>query len=396
MSATGPADESDKPPAPSSQPQSPDSTSSGEARLAALSPVAEPRDPVGWLDVPLFPFHLAKWGWRKCGPDVRSTVRVIVWVALITGIVWLAFRYGPLVVQAVVGWKSSPEWEAFLIRFVTSPAAAGAAALLAAIIAAGSFARGLKHTKQEAQAKAWWEQFEWVSDRVVPKDPKQERLHHGLATALLGALEATAGGAFQREAVAGIRHTYIRGTAIPLNEASLGELNAQLREVRTFAEASWIDPDQQLQTHFQSYSYLLEMLVALRSTWKPEDVILMPPGALPAKLPSKAHAVIRTRRRRVVVSATSARNLHMVFRAGQERLRNHMTVLQADCLVVVTLNTPQRGVLEYLDSNPGTYIVQWHPDEGPAALRERIETHIESDQPVHTPPANDGLPAQPS
>lgn len=386
MNSSGPADERDKP-------QSPDSISIGEERFTPIGPISEPRDPVEWLDVPLFPFRLAKSGWRKCGPYLRSTVRVIVSVALIAGIAWLASWYGPLVIHAVIGWKTASEWEAFLVRFLTSPAAAGGAALLAAIIAAGSFARGLKHTKQEAQATAWWEQFEWVSDRVVPKDPKQERLHHGLATALLAALEATVDGIFQRRAVSGIRHTYIRGTSIPLNEASLGELNAQLREVRTFAEASWIDPDPQLQNHFQSYSYLLEMLVAIRTTWKAEEVVLMPAGALPAKLPSKAHAVIRTRRHRVVVSATSAKDVRMAVRGGQERLRDHMTVLQADRLVVVSLNAPRRAATEYIESNPGTYVVQWHPDEGSAALRKRIETHVESDQPVQNLPASEELPA---
>jgi hypothetical protein len=300
-----------------------------------------------------------------------------------------------------VGWKTGAEWEAFLQRFITSPAAAGTAALLAAIIAARSFAKGLNHTKEEAQAnrskeaaEAWWEQFEWVTDRIVPKDPKQERLHNGLATSLLGALEATAGGKFQRRAVDGIRDTYIRGTAIPLSKATLGELRAQLREVRTFAEASWISGDPKLKTHVQAYVYLLETLVALRTACKPEDIIIEPAEHHSWKPQCKAHALVRIDRHWVVVNATSrqAENLDMKTKTDLDRVTDHMGDLKADFLVVVALNPLQNVTWQETHSkDPCVRLIHWDPKEDAAELRKRIELHIGPHSPTSSLPANEAL-----
>ncbi|MDR6508082.1 hypothetical protein [Arthrobacter oryzae] len=313
----------------------------------------------------------------------------------------MAFSYGEEVYRSVVGWKTGAEWEAFLQRFITSPAAAGTAALLAAIIAARSFARGLNHTKEEAQAnrikeaaEAWWEQFEWVTDRIVPKDPKQERLHNGLATSLLRALEATAGGEFQRGAVDGIRHTYIRGTAIPLSKATLGELRAQLREVHTFAEASWISGDPKLKAHFRAYVYLLETLVALRTAWKTEDIVVEPAEQYLWKSRCKAHALVRIHRHWVVVNATTrkAEDLGMETKTDLDRVTDHMGDLKADFLVVVALNPLENVTWQETHSkDPRIRLVHWDPKEDAAELRERIELHIGPDGPTSSLPANEEL-----
>ncbi|MBF4992727.1 hypothetical protein ITX31_01190 [Arthrobacter gandavensis] len=301
-----------------------------------------------------------------------------------------------------MGWKTGPAWEAFLLRFITSPAAAGTAALLAAIIAARSFAKGLKHTKEEAQAnrrkeaaEAWWEQFEWVSDRIVPKDPKQERLHNGLATALLGALETTADGDFQREAVDGIRHTYIRGSEIPLSEATLGELRARLREVRTFADGSWISGDESLQSHFRAHVFLLETLVALRTVWKPGDIVIsdeLPRGNPQFRVQDWVDAVVRIDRHWVAVNTTQVRTVHTrsYVRRIADRLKpEHMNELNADFVVVVSRNQLRPGMWQGVASNPTVRLIHWDPKEGAAELRKRMELHIGADSPASRLAAKD-------
>lgn len=364
---------------------------------ATQDPMTPTLDRIGWL----FPVHLARFGWEKFGEDARSTLRIVVWLALLVLIISVVLSHSETAYKAVIGWKTGPEWQVFLQDFVTSPAAAGAAALLAAIIAARSFARGLNHTKEEARAnrikeaaESWWEQFEWVTDRIVPKDPKQERLHNGLATSLLGALEATAGGMFQREAVDGIRHTYIRGTAIPLSKATLGELMAQLREVRTFADASWISGDPALQAHVRAYVYLLETLVALRTAWKTEDIVIEPAEQYPWKSRSKVHALVRIHRQWAVVNATSrpARSIDMRDITSLDRVTEHMKELEADFLVVVALNPLQNGTWQETRSqDPRVRLIHWDPKEDPSELRKRIELHIGPDNPASSLPGNEEL-----
>lgn len=354
----------------------------------------ERRDRVGWLDVPLSPFRLVHFVWMKLPSHVRSIARIVFWVALLAGFGWVAFSYSETVYRSVMGWKTGAEWEAFLLRFTTSPAAAGIAALLAAIIAARSFAKGLNHTKQEAQAnrdkeaaEKWWEQFEWVSDRIVPKDPKQERLHNGLATALLGALEKAASGEFQRGAVNGIRDTYLRGSALPLSMATLGELKARLREVRTFAEASWISGDKSLESHFRHHVFLLETLTALRTAWKPEDIVISdePPRGEPrSKVPYWVSALVRIDRHLVVVNTTQTPTdgtsiyCHDIANRSTFEL---MTELNADFVVVVSLNPLRPGKWQENPNNPTVRPVHWDPKEGAEELRKRMELHIGLDRP---------------
>lgn len=354
----------------------------------------ERRDRIGWLDVPLYPFRWLHSAWMKLPSHVRSIARVVIWLVLLAGFAWIAFSYSEAVYRSVAGWKTGAEWEAFLLRFITSPAAAGIAALLAAIIASRSFAKGLNHTKKEAQAnrdkeaaEAWWEQFEWVSDRIVPKDPKQERLHNGLATTLLGALETAASGEFQREAVNGIRDTYIRGSAVPLSEATLGELKARLREVRTFAEASWISGDESLQYQFRDHTFLLETLTALRSAWKPDDIVISdePPRGKPrSRVPSWVDALVRIDRHWVVVNTTqtsTAGTRTYVHLIGNRMKPEDMTELNADFVVVVSLNPLLPGRWQEMASNSTVRPIHWDPKEGAEELRKRMELHIRPDRP---------------
>lgn len=44
------------------------------------------------------------------------------------------------------------------------------AAVIAAVIGAWSLNRQLTHTKRRAEDETWWEQFEWVTDRIVSPD----------------------------------------------------------------------------------------------------------------------------------------------------------------------------------------------------------------------------------
>jgi hypothetical protein len=113
-------------------------------------------------------------------------------------------------------WKPIERWISFGEDFATSPAMAGIAAVVAATIGSRALKRQLDHTREEAthartrdEEASWWEKFEWVTDRILPKDAAQKTLEKPLALALSTSLLNMSTADFQRAAVGGVIDHYL-------------------------------------------------------------------------------------------------------------------------------------------------------------------------------------------
>lgn len=110
-------------------------------------------------------------------------------------------------------WRPPQDWVSFIARFVTSPAFAGVFAVIAATIGARQLAKQLLHTKKKAADEAWWQQFEWVTDRIITPDKggktSGSKLPMSLALDLIASLTTIADGPFQKSAVEGIANHYL-------------------------------------------------------------------------------------------------------------------------------------------------------------------------------------------
>lgn len=128
----------------------------------------------------------------------------------------LALVGGLYLIHLLLLWKPIDRWISFGEDFATSPAMAGIAAVIAATIGSRALKRQLDHTRDEAvhvRAKeteaSWWEKFEWVTDRILPKDHGQKILEKPLALALSTSLLKMSTADFQREAVRGVINHYL-------------------------------------------------------------------------------------------------------------------------------------------------------------------------------------------
>lgn len=317
----------------------------------------------GWLNVS---FRLLSSMWSRLNPKSRSTLRIIICfvVVVVVARVWLI----PLALR----WKSGPAWENFLQSFATSPAAAGTAAVVAAVIAATSFSRGLKHTKEEARDKAWWDKFEWVTDRIVPRDPKQERLPRGLATDLLRSLEGTSEGEFQLAAVGGIKRTYIEGEETDPATATLGDLKAQWREIQTFADSSWHSGT--VRAHIRSYAYNLAVAVALRETW---DARRMKFDPLSRKGRDRIEVLVaHDRLSAVVTTKYLGENASTSDLGPSVRLIERLVIEKKLNLIVVAnrdFSWRQRYIKDRNRDRDAVLVVHWEQKHGAEALHDRIQ-----------------------
>ena len=91
---------------------------------------------------------------------------------------------------------------------------AGAFAVIAASIGAWQLSKQLAHTKEKASDEAWWQQFEWVTDRIISPGNKSEtnssRLPMSLAFDLMTSLSKVTRAPFQKDAVGGILDHYMK------------------------------------------------------------------------------------------------------------------------------------------------------------------------------------------
>jgi hypothetical protein len=115
-------------------------------------------------------------------------------------------------------WRPPQDWVSFGARVITSPAIAGIFAVIAASIGSVQLSKQLSHTKEKAADEAWWQQFEWVTDRIIaPPGQKSEednpRLPASLAFNLITSLSTVARAKFQKDAVGGILEHYLKDFA---------------------------------------------------------------------------------------------------------------------------------------------------------------------------------------
>ena len=159
----------------------------------------------GETSVPPAPLNGAAEAGRMVAPRplrIRTTVLTLI--------------LGLYLVHLLLLWKPLDRWIAFGEDFATSPSMAGIAAVIAATIGSRALKRQLDHTRAEAtrtrrkDAEAsWWEKFEWVTDRILPKDEGQKMLEKPLALALSTSLLKMSTADFQREAVRGVIDHYL-------------------------------------------------------------------------------------------------------------------------------------------------------------------------------------------
>ncbi|MGG7507507.1 hypothetical protein [Plantibacter sp. YIM 135249] len=86
--------------------------------------------------------------------------------------------------------------------FVTSPGAAGVAAVYAALIGTTAIRHQLVHNKHVEQGASWWKSFEWVTERAIPADGRPG-LPYSVSLDMLFPLTETATSSVQERACGG-------------------------------------------------------------------------------------------------------------------------------------------------------------------------------------------------
>ncbi|WP_238703496.1 hypothetical protein [Arthrobacter sp. TS-15] len=286
-------------------------------------------------------------------------------------------------------WKwpsSSYDWGPLIDRFVTSPAMAGLFAVIAAVIGAWSLNRQLKHTKQKTEDDAWWEQFEWVTDRIVSsgeedadKDAKAtERLPKSLAYNLMTALSKSARADFQNAAVAGIFEHFFRDA--PSLERDGSETSDGPRMDATEAESlrtllSVLPEDSHssrtARRALYSYDYEENVQRALRDSFESvhSNFSLADP---------RADALIESGSCKLLVEVKlSVTGILPLVNTGN-RLHELKNQIGASGAVIITrppalkAHTGKAKELIRDLSIQGVHLVEWDPAEGSRALQQKI------------------------
>ncbi|QOT24086.1 hypothetical protein HMI60_20760 (plasmid) [Paenarthrobacter sp. YJN-D] len=303
-----------------------------------------------------------------------------------------------ITVQAVVLfllWKwPSYDWGALLDRFVTSPAMAGLFAVIAAVIGAWSLHRQLTQTKRRAEDDAWWEQFEWVTDRIVSPDEDEtekakkakDRLPKSLAYNLMTALSKSARAGFQKAAVAGIfSHYRLVDTPSPeqdgsetseprMDAAEAESLRALLAELPSDATSSE-NAHRLLSAYDRAHDYEDEVQKALRHKFGPAH---SEPGR-----DFGADAIVDFGSYKLVMEVKqSVTNHHILERTGK-RLRSVMDREGAAGGIIVTAppslttsdNPQTKNRIDEL-SKEGIYLIEWDPSERSSALRDKVQAFL--------------------
>ncbi|WP_427118233.1 hypothetical protein [Pseudarthrobacter scleromae] len=268
---------------------------------------------------------------------------------------------------------------------------AGLFAVIAAVIGAWSLNRQLTHTKQKADDEAWWEQFQWVTDRIVSPDVETEKpkeakdaLPKSLAYNLMTALSKTARAPFQKAAVAGIFSHYLRDNPAPAQDGTetsdeprmdateAESLRALLATLPSDSTSNVGDAHQLLNAYDRYHRYEEEVQRALRHRYGPAHAEAWNPSF-------GADAVIEFGAHKLLVEIKdSVRNRSILLKTS-ERLRKAVAQEGAAGAVIITnqlslgssLSGEASGQIQAL-SEEGIHLIEWDPAEGSGALRDRI------------------------
>lgn len=311
------------------------------------------------------PLIAVPYGWvRQLGPFPRLRSRAFLYSYAVVLLLVVT-------VQALclfLLWRPPQVWISFIRDFSTSPAIAGLFALVAALVGARSLGNQLVHTKEKAADEAWWQQFEWVTDRLIPSATnKDSLLPLSLAFDLTSSLSEQASrnvarAPFQQAAVDGFIDHYLIGRAAE-SPAPQGQPSVSDRQGMDEAAASSLRnlintlPSTSRSTGtaervLQGYEYEREVMNALRHQGfgflEPQRMGRLQPDAV---FTSGSETVVLE----VKLSIPTDSMLHRM----NDRMREMKEQFGATRGLVVM---PPKGMVKRADYAPeGFDIVEWDP-----------------------------------
>lgn len=311
-------------------------------------------------------------------PWIRRTINIVAIVVAGVVVIWFA---GSLLLM----WKPWERWVSFGEHFATSPAMAGIAAVVAATIGATALKKQLDHSKSQSAEASWWEKFEWVTDRILPKDPKQEKLAKPLAVALLTSLLKMATVDFQRGAVSGVIDHYFgpdNDEGLQKQGQSVRDFDAELRALRSLVDASKNTAASSGATGaLRASMYEQSVFEALRQMWELGNELQFQPrvseGERGIFVPD---AVLTVNGRRAILEFKAWSKFTPV---GADRVLDMVSrvvpILDADEIILIT---SAEVPLEFAPGGRnaaryhGMKLIHWLPEEGIAALESRLRSAL--------------------
>lgn len=267
---------------------------------------------------------------------------------------------------------------------------AGLFAVLAAVIGAWSLHRQLTHTKQKAEDEAWWEQFEWVTDRIVSPDGAEtekatkakDRLPKSLAYNLMTALSKSARADFQEAAVAGIFRHYLRDAAPPEQDgtATSDEPRMDATEAESLRALLAVVPDDStssetahrlLNAYDRYREYEDEVQRALRHRFGPDH-------SEPSARDFGADAILEIGSHKLVIEVKQSIPSRSILQKTIDRLRSVISREGANAGIIVTPPlslTPRADEIEELRKDR-IHLIEWDPSEMSGALKRKIQETI--------------------
>lgn len=284
-----------------------------------------------------------------------------------------------LTVCLLLDWRPSQAWVSFFSRFATSPAIAGLLALGAAFIGARSLANQLAHTKEKAAYEAWWQQFEWVTDRTITSGPSEDseaRLPQSLAFDLMNSLSRSAAAPFQVDAVGGILKHYLKdfmeqprstreqegtpsSTGPGMNEEGASSLRNLINGLPESSSAGAT-----ARRMLDAYEYELEVVKALRHKFG--DAVSFETGG-----PQAPDAIIDFGSQKIVVDVKLFTNDRRTLERAGTRWKRIMADDGKTHVVIITAQTT--AIVKSLSSSEyGIHLIEWDPSQGSSNLYSKI------------------------
>lgn len=281
----------------------------------------------------------------------------------------------------LVVWKPWSRWVSFGEDFATSPAMAGLAAVLAASIGARALKNQLDHAQSEARharrrdaEASWWKKFEWVTDRILPKDKdKQEKLDSELALSLATSLQKMSTANFQKVAVDGVIQHYLLPKHPSFPQESKDGTKASGPDpasIRAYIEASDQTGSRASSAFLKNFLYVSEVTSALKA----QSIALVDrfdpiAGTAVAAVRIDPDAIIEIENRLVLLELKNVQRLDpWVLR----KLEGRAVALQEHGVstVLVTSALQQPSTANVLP------VVSWRAEDGPETLESRIRTSL--------------------